>query len=329
MLNDEQRTFAKSAKAPVVVLVTGASGFIGQALCRLLMEREGVSVVAAVRRPATGLPTGLSQVAVGEIGPATSWQAALKGVSHVIHLAGAAHAGNETDMHSVNVEGTAALARACQEQSVQRLVLVSSIGVCGPGSDGVPVSEQQPPAPANAYTRSKLDAERVLVDTFRGSATAWTIVRPPLVYGPSAPGKFGSLARLVASGLPLPFARLRHRRSMIYRHNLAHFLACSLLHPEAERQIFHVCDSETPPLADFIRQMEYALGRSKSRLFPCPPALLSVLGRVMGKSAAMDQLLSPLLVDDGKARRLLGWIAPWDTRTALQISLGSSKVNDA
>ena len=120
------------------VLVTGANGFIGQALCKRMLA-DGYHVRGSVRRAAqmTALPSGVEGVVVGDIGPKTDWSKALDGIEGVVHLAARVHVMRESAadplaaFREVNVAGTKRLARQAAEAGVKRMVYLSSVKVNG------------------------------------------------------------------------------------------------------------------------------------------------------------------------------------------------------
>jgi len=197
------------------VLVTGAAGFVGVALCKALRAR-GDEVIAAVR---SGAQAG--QMNVGDIGPDTDWSTALQGCDAVIHLAARVHvmADREQDpmraYRSVNVDATLNLAAQAMRHGVRRFVFVSSVKVNGEATTDRPFSAADVPMPCDPYGQSKLEAERGLAALAATGCLEVAIVRPPLVYGPGVKANFLNLMRLVERGLPLPFGRVRNARSMV------------------------------------------------------------------------------------------------------------------
>jgi UDP-glucose 4-epimerase len=299
------------------VLVTGASGFIGGRLCARL-RRDGVEVRAALRRPAA-VP-GAECVAVGEVGPATDWRPALRGVDVVVHLAGRAHVMREeaadplAEYRRVNVEGTRRLAQQAAEAGVRRVVFVSSIKVNGEATPpGAAFRAEDDPAPRDPYGVSKREAEEALA----GVPGIQTVtVRPPLVYGPGVRANFRRLMQAVARGVPLPLGAVRNRRSLVYVDNLADALAVCATHPEAAGQVFLVSDGPALSTAELVRGVARALGRP-ARLLPVPAAALRAAGRLAGVRGAVERLCGSLVVDDGPIRRRLGWTPPHAVEAAL------------
>ena len=226
------------------------------------------------------------------------------------NLAAAPGTGTDADYLADNRDVTERLARDAAAVGVRRLVFVSSIKVNGETSD--PRAAFRPddvPAPADAYGRSKLAAEQVLAQVAAETGLEIVVVRPPLVYGPGVRANFDLLIRLVALGLPLPFARLTNRRSLVGLGNLSDFLLTCLDHPNAGGETFLVSDGEAPTLPELLEAIGRALHRP-ARLCGLDPGLLKALLRLAGGSGLVDRLAGDLVVDATKAQALLDWRPP-------------------
>lgn len=297
------------------VLLTGATGFVGQRLCRVLLQR-GFAVRAIVRRPDAVLEAGgAQQVVVKSIETQPDWRAALRGIDTVIHLAGRAHVMREDGVdplagyRAVNVAGTVGLAQAAAAGGVRRLVYVSSIKVNGEATSDAPFRAGDRPAPVDAYGISKWEAEQALRQIARDPGMEVVVVRPPLVYGPGVKGNLLTLLRWIDRGLPLPLAGCHNRRSLVGLDNLVDLLLRCATEGAAAGQVFLAGDGEDMSTADLVRRMARALGR-RPRLFAVPPALLKVAAWAAGQPGVYDRLCGSLQVDIGAARRLLGWTPP-------------------
>jgi UDP-glucose 4-epimerase len=269
------------------IAVTGASGFVGGALARTLAE-GGHEV-----RP-------LDRSTIGDLGDATDWPRHLAGMDAVVHLAGLAHTrGVEAQrLRKVNVEASLALGRAAAASGV-RMVFMSTIKVLGEETGDLPLTEQSPIAPQDAYARAKAVAEQGLRDI---AGLRLCVVRPPLVYGPGVRANFLALVRAIAGGWPLPLASIRNRRSLIGVGNLAHAVTRCLESPSASGKTFLVADGPPVSTPDLCRAIGEAAGRG-ARLLPCPPALLEL-------APSMRKLTRSLVADDSEIRRALGWLPP-------------------
>lgn len=309
------------------VLVTGASGFIGQRLGPCLL-RHGHEVIGVSRRlPMSDRPTEVRSL-VGDICELESWLFALRGVDALVHLAARVHQSKahstdaDKEFHRVNVEATLRLARAAVEAGVRRFVFVSSVKVNGDCTlPGRAFTENDQPHPLDSYGASKYEAERGLQKIGRDSGMEIVVIRPPLVYGPGVKANFAALMRAVQGGWPLPLASVHNARSLVAVDNLVSFIAVCLVHPEAANQVFLVsdgCDLSTP---DLVRGLSQAVGQSP-RLFPLPVKVLRLVASGLGAADAMQRLCSNLQVDISKARARLGWVPQIDVYEGLRRAVG-------
>jgi nucleoside-diphosphate-sugar epimerase len=292
------------------ILVTGATGFVGTRLCRMLEDQghEVVRVGRSARSPAV--------VDVGDIGPDTDWQKVPGKPDAIVHLAARVHVMRDAAVdpgaafRRVNVEGTLTLARHALAAGVGRFVYVSSIKVNGESTSPImPFRAEDPPAPQDAYAVSKHEAETGLEVLARNTGMEVVIVRPPLVYGPGSNGNFASLVNWVRKGIPLPLRAVHNRRSLVALDNLADFLALCAnrqLSPRAAGQVFLIADGSDLSTPELLYKVAGAYG-APARLVPVPERWLRLAARLLGKSAEADRLLGSLVVDIAKARDLLGW----------------------
>ncbi|MEG8235356.1 NAD-dependent epimerase/dehydratase family protein [Pseudomonas orientalis] len=301
------------------LLVTGATGFIGNALCSLLAG-DGNSVRTLVRAGAS-YKMGHVEVVVAALNDEAELSLALKGIDCVVHLAGRAHQLNDDAavpllaFRAVNRDATLVLANCAKASGIKRFVFISSIGVSGSSTTHTPFSENTPPAPNADYAISKLEAEEGLL-SLRGDNFEVVIIRPPLVYAAHAPGNFARLLKLVALGIPLPFESLTNRRSMIALENLIDFIRLCTVHPAAANELFLISDGMNVSTADICRYL--ARGMDKRLLmFPFPPTVMKLGAWLLRKEALYTQLCGSLVVDCGKAKALLEWEPLISTEKAL------------
>ena len=305
-------------------LVTGASGFVGQALCRELLSR-GHDVVGVTRREFhVDDHARFRNLIVDSIEADSDWSGIPDGVGCVIHLAARVHVMRDTsadplkEFWKINVDGTRCLAKAAIERGITRFVYVSSIKVNGETTNGLNAfTETDEPVPTDDYGQSKLAAETSLQGLYEEFGGELVIVRPPLVYGAKVGGNFARLIRLIQSGVPLPFGAIRNRRSLVSIENLVDFLILCASHPAAADNTFLVSDGDDLSTPELVAQIAGALGM-RSRLLPVPVSMLRLAGRCLGKTNEVQRLTDSLQADIEKSRRLLHWQPPFSVQDSVR-----------
>lgn len=337
-------TSAPGQSGPIVV--TGAGGFIGQALIPALLA-AGHDVRAITRDPgrfgrvnaeaphaSAVMPQAGARPASGQLevlphpGTARSpdWSALLAGARAVIHGAGIAHVPLGSDraarqrLWQVNVRGTRQLARAAAHAGVARFIFLSSIKAAGEWSlPGQPLRASDAPRPEDCYGVAKLAGEHLLMRQLRQQpdGMAITIIRPPLVYGPGVKANFAALLKLAASGLPLPLGRVANARSFLSVHNLSSAIERVLATPAPRGSgIYHLSDGPALSTPALIRAIAAAAGKP-ARLLPLPPALLGGLARLAGREAIWQRLAGSLEVDSQPFCAQFDWQPPLTMQAAL------------
>lgn len=275
--------------------IVGASGYVGGALAEALVAHEGSPRLFGRR---TGQLAGL------EMRMLTSEPKQFVGLDCIVHLSGitTSRASSE-ELHCVNVELAVKTARMAAAAKVKRFVFMSSLGVHGK-SAGSAIRPDTALTPNNAYGRSKAEAERALVKVAAETGLELTILRPPMIYGPGSKGSFPLLARLVRSGLPLPFATARAKRSFCSINNVI----SAVRHAMAMQQPAHVflpADPDDFDTAGLVRVMADAMSRDV-RLWPAPKAVLAAPLTLAGRGEMITSLFEPLQIDRSHWEKI-GW----------------------
>ncbi|MGO4171376.1 NAD-dependent epimerase/dehydratase family protein [Bosea sp. TAF32] len=298
--------------ASPLILVTGASGFVGPHVVAALTQ-AGYRLRLAQRRP-HDVPPGVETILTGDLAGPIDWTPALEGVDHVVHMAGLAHAGpglDEALYARINTEATLELAQAAAVAGVRRFVYLSSIKALSGAFDGPPLSETAEPVPGDAYGRSKLAAERGLDQL----SLDWVALRPVLIYGPGVKANMAALLRLASLPLPLPLGALNAPRSLLAVENMADAVRFALTPDCPARQAYAVADPEPMSVADMLAALRSGLGRSPG-LISVPESLLRRLARLAGREETFLKLAGSLVA---RPERLLkaGWRPPVETGAAL------------
>ncbi|MDQ2961946.1 MAG: NAD-dependent epimerase/dehydratase family protein [Pseudomonadota bacterium] len=292
------------------VLVTGAGGFIGRALCARFAS-TGVAHVGAVRAIAPRDARGTGHVALGDFA-AADWHDVLDGVDAIVHLAGRAHArGRDANAPTpyivANVHVTRRLAEAAVRSGVRRIVFASSVKVYGEASEpGRAFRAGDASAPQDAYAKSKAEAERVLHEICGAHGIDAIVLRFPLTYGPGVKGNFLALLEAVAERRRLPLLGIVNRRSLLYLGNAVSAIEAALVAPALTGEALPVADAKPVSTPELVTKIALAL-RLQSRLYHLPAPLLRAGAALSGRRAAVDRLLDSLEVDALRFRGLTGW----------------------
>lgn len=307
-----------------LALVTGGHGFLGSHLVELLLAR-GFSVRCLLRpeRPAAVFSGRSVEVARGDLRRREGLAAAVREVDLVFHVAGLVTARGPAEFRAVNVEGTRRLAAAVGQLNpgCRRFVYVSSQAAAGPSRDGRPIREERPPEPLTHYGRSKLEGERVLPDALGG--VAWTVVRPPAIYGPRDEGIL-PFFQLAARGFAAGLEGTRGRRfNLLHARDVAEGMLAAAETPAASGRTYFLADEHGTgyDYREVARSLERAFGR-RTRRVPLPDLLLDLAGvltdevawlcgrrPIFGRDKAREIKARWWLCSPERAARELGWRA--------------------
>jgi nucleoside-diphosphate-sugar epimerase len=278
-------------------------------------------VACLVRTPAAMASRLRVRVVAGDLHDPAALDALVAGADVVFHVAGEISARSEGELLAVNRDGTAAVAAACRRASVARLVYVSSLAATGPAERGRPVTEATPPRPVTAYGRSKLAGE----DAVRASGVRFTIVRPPIVYGPRDRQTL-RLFRLARGRVAPLLGDGAQELSLVNVADLADALVAASATPATDGGTYHAAHSEIFTQRALFESLARAMG-SRPRLVPLPPAavraglrLSGTVARLTGRRTLLDPAKAPELLAPAWtcATDALARDAGWRARIALE-----------
>jgi len=297
------------------ILITGASGFVGQRLTKHL-ELKGHSVIACNRELVPNIEN-------------FDWKLLLQGVEAVVHLAARVHMMNENSKdplstyRKTNVEATRRLAETCVAAGVKRFIFLSSIKVNGEKTTDQPFTENDAAAPEDPYGISKMEAEKVLVEIADRTDLEVVILRPPLVYGPGVKANFLSLMSAIQKSRPLPVGSIRNnKRSLVFVENLVSAIEKVLVTPGLKKEIYLVADDVALSTFELCSILKKSF-RSKSALLPIPLLFLKLTGMVLNKQNLIDKLTGSLVVDNSKIKKALRWSPPFSSEAGIQETANS------
>ena len=309
------------------VLVTGATGFVGQALIENLLF-ESCEVRGLVRQSSVALPLAVEQVVVSDLRDLTLSNSssvlreALKGVDIVVHTAARVHVMNNEvsnpldEFRKVNHNATLVLARLAAESGVKRFVFLSSIKVNGEMTMSSQVfTPDDVHIPDDPYSLSKYEAEQGLLSLIQETNMEVVIIRLPLVYGPGVKGNFASMMRWMSKPLILPFGAIHNQRSLVALDNLVSFISLCVDREKslkASNQIFLISDGQDVSTTQLLKKVGQALNYQSppginAWLVPFPVFIMKFLADILGKREIANRLFGSLQVDSSKTHNLLGW----------------------
>ncbi|MDG1687452.1 MAG: SDR family oxidoreductase [Gammaproteobacteria bacterium] len=297
-----------------MILVTGATGFVGQNLVgSLLMKNKPVRACVRSRYNKYIESPLLELFIVKDLEQIASWEKSLQDIEVVIHTAARVHimedkeANPLAEFRKVNTEGTLNLARQAAEHGIRRFIFISSIKVNGEMTTiGEPFKPTDNTIPTDPYGLSKYEAEQGLLSIADETGMEVVIIRPPLIYGPGVKANFASMMKWVSKGIPSPLGAIENQRSLIALENLTDFIIHSIDHPKAANEVFLISDDEDVSTTELLRKVAKAFGK-QTTLLPIPVNLMTFFARLFGKKTIADRLFSSLQIDSSKVRDLLDW----------------------
>ena len=300
-------------------LVTGGSGYVGSAMVRHLLDHAHQVRVFDIR-DAPDRPDEVEFVR-GDIRDGDAIARAVSGCDTVFHnVAQVPLTRDERLVHSVNVDGTAALLRAAAAAGVDKVVHTSSSAVFGV-PDRLPVAPHTVPNPSDPYGRTKLVAEWACLDAARRGLDV-TIVRPRTVLGRDRLGIFGILFDWIADGAdPIVLGDGSNRYQFVHVDDLAG--ACRLAGESPGPTIVNVGAADVPTMASALDGVcRFAGTGARVRRLPAVPAATAM--RVSGALGLTP--LAPyhalmygrsMWFDIDHARQRIGWKPEWRTGAML------------
>lgn len=280
------------------ILVTGATGFIGSHLVPFLKTRHEVETLNARTVSATS----------------TEWHAQVDHCDVLVHLAGRAHVSSKTSdseiYKSINTDLTETLAQRLALNSKHIIFVSSSVAYGHQSHVGEPFLVNDSLQSGSPYAASKVAAEVSLQTISKQHQLTYTIIRPPLVYGPSVKANFLSMLQWVHRGAPLPLGSAQNLRSFVGIRNLIDLIENCVTNDAAKNQIFNVSDDHDVSTTDLLQMIATSMDK-RARLVKIPLTVLRLGSRLIGKPRAYDGLCGSFQLDISQTKQKLGWRPPF------------------
>ena len=296
------------------ILITGASGFIGQNLIKKSLKLDYLVHGITRKHLYFGNYSNLKFFFIDNINSKEKLNEALQGIDCIIHCAGKTNIGSNADNFKlINVQFTKNLAECAFKSGVKRFIFLSSIKVNGENTtkeNKIKVFDHNnDPNPQDSYAISKKEAEKLLQDIALKTGLEVVIVRLPLVYGSGVKGNLKRLIKLIKLRVPLPFKKIKNKRSLIGIDNVIDLLIRCIEHPNAVGKTFLASDGNDLSTPELMKLIASAMGQS-IKFFSFPIGLLKFLGSVLGKREEINRLVGSLRIDNSYTKKTLNWTPP-------------------
>lgn len=314
--------------SPSKVFVSGATGAVGPRVVEALLDAGHMVRTFSLDAIDTHtLPKGADHV-IGDITNFKEVRSALFGCNAVIHLAALVHEADPSmqsylQYDRINIGGTSTVVNAAIEAHIERLVYFSTINVYGP-TRGKIVTETFPTAPDTFYARTKLSAEKFVLEAHDpNGAPIGVVLRLGTVYGSRIKGNYNQLLHALAKHRFIPIGSGHNRRTLVYDKDVANAAVLALMHPKATGNIYNVTDGTFHPVHEILSTLSSCLGKkTPTRSLPVRPVRL-IAGLLEGAShvfgfrspvsrSTIDKYIEDIAVDGSRIQRELGFSPRYD-----------------
>lgn len=291
------------------ILITGATGFVGEALVKLLSNNA--NIFRAVRSKHE--IENSQDILIGSIDENTNWKPVLNDndIDIVIHLAAKVHDMKfkednslTNDFYTINYKGTKKLVDDAKGTSVKKIVFLSTIKVNGESNNITPYSENDTTKPIGSYAKSKEMAEQYLINN--SNEIKYVIIRPTLIFGPNVKGNILTLMKIIAKGIPFPYFKRPNKRSMIGLKNLCEFISFCINTNKCDNQILLVSEKEPISTEKLVRIISKYV-KNKYIMLKLPNFLNFIFKFTPFLKKIYTRLYGDLLIDNSKLYYDINW----------------------
>lgn len=295
------------------ILLTGASGFVGQNLISYLRIKDNQFCLLT-----------RAELEAGDISRHSNCDV-------IVHLAGKAHdlekTSNPSLYYDVNYELTKKLFNAFLTSNATRFIFISSVKAVTDAFEGV-LTEDFPPNPKTDYGKSKLLAELYIKSQVLPSNKSYIILRPCMVHGPGNKGNLNLLYTFIERGWPYPFTKFNNLRSFLGVENLC-FIIHILSSTNSASGTYNICDDEALSTNQVVSILATSLNKRTVKFWNINPIFMKILAYlgdfipIPVNSEKLKKLTENYVVSNDKILALIGVSLPFSSRDSLQKTASS------
>jgi nucleoside-diphosphate-sugar epimerase len=288
----------------VIILITGASGFLGRMFQQTFVKDHNVASLG--RSNSNVIKCDLSKT-IPDLHENTEI---------VVHAAGLAHTNPKSNKEKqvffdTNVEGTLNLLQALEKTSLKKFVFISSVSVYGLDK-GESIDELSPLDGASPYALSKIQAEAIVINWCNGRHIDFLILRLPLIVGPNSVGNLGIMINAVHNGTYLRIGKGNAKKSMVLATDVDSLISNWINDPIAPSGTYNLTDGYHPSFYEVEEAIKLNAGKNRIRTIPLSLAkLLGKLGDLFSffpvNSSTIQKITTTCTFSDEKARNELKW----------------------
>ncbi|MBD1431824.1 NAD-dependent epimerase/dehydratase family protein [Sphingobacterium sp. DN00404] len=279
----------------MTIIITGASGFVGQNLQKYLIGRQ-----YDVKR--LSLRNDLWQTHVDQDAAA------------IVHLAGKAHdttnTSSEQEYFKVNRDLTIELFKLFLKSNIRDFFYFSSVKAVADTVEGV-LKEDVQSSPYTPYGKSKLEAEQYLLAQALPKDKRLFIIRPCMIHGPGNKGNLNLLYNVVEKGIPWPLAAFHNERSFLSIDNLSYLIEQMLVNQQLQSGVYNFADDDALSTNELVTLISEVLGKNP-KLWSIPTGVIKgvvKMGDVLPlplNSERLKKLTESYMVSNKKIKQILG-----------------------
>ena len=284
------------------VLVTGGEGFLGSNIAQSLDKSKHEVLISTRNKRCNDVSEDKIYINLEDLDDIT-----LDGFDAVVHCAANVYSKNQDQLFFINAIQTAEFFKIAIRDHVKHFIFMSSVGVYGKSSEVI-INVETETNPYNAYTQSKLEAEKMLIDLAHKHNISLSIIRAPMIYGKAAKGNYKILSRLISNNLPVPIPLHGNKRNFCSIQNITSFISHLIdMDIDMLKKINSYIPADNKALSLEELCMLIAKDLKKTFLYVrMPRRILEIIFIFLGKRNIIDSLFKDMRISNSSAKKI-GW----------------------